>query len=58
MAVPKGKVSSARRDKRRANWKMEVPNLSTCTKCGEPVLAHRACKNCGTYKNKAVMEPR
>ncbi|MBQ7986813.1 MAG: 50S ribosomal protein L32, partial [Clostridia bacterium] len=25
MAVPKGKVSKSRRDKRRANWKLEVP---------------------------------
>ncbi len=27
MAVPKSKVSKARRDKRRANWKLEVPGL-------------------------------
>ena len=27
MAVPKGKVSKARRNKRRANWKMSAPNL-------------------------------
>lgn len=25
MAVPKGKVSRSRRDKRRANWKLTVP---------------------------------
>ena len=27
MAVPKGKVSKARRNKRRANWKLSVPNI-------------------------------
>ena len=27
MAVPKGKVSKSRRDKRRANWKLEVPGM-------------------------------
>ena len=27
MAVPKGKVSKARRNKRRANWKLSVPNM-------------------------------
>jgi len=56
MAVPKRKVSKARRDKRRANWKLTAPNLGTCSKCGEPVMPHRACKACGTYKNKVVVE--
>lgn len=56
MAVPKRKTSKARRDKRRANWKMSTPSLSVCPKCGELVLPHRACKACGTYKNKVVVE--
>ena len=30
MAVPKGKVSKARRNKRRANWKLSVPNMVEC----------------------------
>ena len=34
MAVPKGKVSKARRDKRKANWKLEVPGLVKCPACG------------------------
>lgn len=55
MAVPKRKVSSARRDKRRANWKLQTPNLAKCSKCGEPVMPHRVCKACGTYKNKEVI---
>ena len=32
---PKNKSSKARRDKRRANWKMSAPNLVKCSKCGE-----------------------
>ena len=31
MAVPKRKTSKARRDKRRANWKLTVPTLVECT---------------------------
>lgn len=27
MAVPKRKMSKARRDKRRANWKLTIPGL-------------------------------
>ena len=35
MAVPKGKVSRQRRDKRRsAHWKLDLPNVSKCPKCG------------------------
>ena len=56
MAVPKRKISKARRNSRRANWKLTAPNLAACPKCGEPVMPHRACRSCGTYKNKVVVE--
>lgn len=57
MAVPKRKVSAARRDKRRtATERLSAPELTTCKKCGEPVLAHRVCKACGTYDGKTVIE--
>ncbi|MDA3846464.1 MAG: 50S ribosomal protein L32 [Vallitaleaceae bacterium] len=56
MAVPKRKTSKARRNARRANWKLTAPNLATCTKCGALVMPHRACKSCGTYKGKVVLE--
>ncbi|MGM9638969.1 MAG: 50S ribosomal protein L32 [Butyricicoccaceae bacterium] len=56
MAVPKGKISRQRRDKRRnAHWKLDLPNVSKCPKCGAPVLSHRACKACGTYNGRTVM---
>ena len=37
---PKNKTSKARRDKRRANWKMTAPNLVKCSKCGELMMPH------------------
>ena len=56
MAVPKCKVSSARRDKRRgSNWKLSAPTVSVCPKCGEPIAPHRACKACGTYNGRQVL---
>ena len=42
MAVPKRKTSKARRDKRRANWKLTAPGIVTCPQCGESRLSHRA----------------
>lgn len=49
---PKNKSSKARRDKRRANWKMSAPNLVKCSKCGELMMPHRVCKACGSYNKK------
>ncbi len=57
MAVPKRKTSKARRDKRRnSHWKLALPGIVKCTKCGEAVLSHRMCKACGTYKGRQVVE--
>ena len=41
MAVPKRKTSTARRDKRRTHWKMEVPAMATCDHCGSVKRPHR-----------------
>lgn len=56
MAVPKRKSSAARRDKRKANWKLTAPNLATCPKCGELMMPHHVCKACGTYNKRVVLE--
>ena len=54
MAVPKRKVSKARRDKRRSShWKLEPPGIVTCPKCGAYRLPHRMCKNCLTYSGRS-----
>jgi large subunit ribosomal protein L32 len=52
---PKNKSSKARRDKRRANWKMSAPALVKCSKCGELMVPHRVCKNCGSYNKKEII---
>ena len=56
MAEPKNKVSKARRDKRRANWKLTAPNLVECPQCHELIMPHRVCPNCGQYKGKEVIK--
>ncbi|MDR1663754.1 MAG: 50S ribosomal protein L32 [Clostridiales bacterium] len=54
---PKGKISKSRRDKRRAQtWKISMPAMATCGKCGELVQAHHACKSCGTYNRREVLK--
>jgi len=57
MICPKGKLSKARRDKRRAQtWKIAMPGLVPCSNCGELVRSHRACKACGAYKRREVLK--
>ena len=55
MAVPKGKISKARRNSRRANWKLEMPGIVECPQCHQKKLAHRVCKNCGYYNGVQVV---
>ena len=55
MAVPKGKVSRQRRDKRRSShWKLTAPALVACPKCGALHQLHRMCPECGTYNGRQV----
>lgn len=57
MGVPKKRTSRQKRDQRRAaNSKSEAPNVTSCPKCGSPILSHRACANCGEYKGRAVLK--
>lgn len=46
-----------RRNRRRAaNFKLAPVNVVKCPKCKEPVLPHRACPSCGSYKGEQVTE--
>lgn len=57
MAVPKRKVSKARRDKRRSSvWKLDAPAFSKCTQCGGLKTPHRICPTCGFYKGREVIK--
>ncbi len=56
MALPKGKISRARGRSRRANWKLSLPGIVECPQCHHKMLAHRVCKNCGTYKGVQVID--
>jgi large subunit ribosomal protein L32 len=55
MAVPKRKTSTARRDKRRSNWKLQAPALATCGHCGAVKQPHRVCGTCGFYNGVEVV---
>ena len=56
MAVPKVNVSRARRDSRKANWKISAPNVVKCPHCHEYTLPHQVCSHCGYYKGEQVVD--
>ena len=34
---------------------MTAPALVKCSKCGELMMPHRVCKNCGSYNKKEII---
>ena len=53
MAVPKMKVSKARKNSRNAhNFRAKAAVLTPCPQCHEAVNPHTVCKNCGFYKGQ------
>lgn len=57
MAVPKGKVSKARRNSRNsANFKASTATLVECPSCHELKQPHIVCPKCGVYNGKTVVE--
>ncbi|MER3416840.1 MAG: 50S ribosomal protein L32 [Gemmataceae bacterium] len=54
MAVPKRRTSHARQGKRRSHLHKDPLPIQYCKNCGEPVLPHRVCPNCGHYYGRKV----
>ncbi|MES3630555.1 MAG: 50S ribosomal protein L32 [Longimonas sp.] len=59
MAVPKRRHSKSRSRKRRSRYynSLKAPQLMECNNCGNPKVMHRACKFCGHYRGRQVVEP-
>jgi large subunit ribosomal protein L32 len=55
MAVPKRRTSHSKQGHRRSHHAITPPQIQFCKKCGESVLPHRVCSNCGYYQNKEVV---
>lgn len=49
MAVPRNRLSNARKNSKRSHHAKKPKQLSTCTNCGGPHLPHVSCKACGAY---------
>ena len=57
MALPKRRISSTRRDKRRTHFKLKPTAPTLCSHCKQPKRSHRICSNCGFYAGVERIQP-
>lgn len=56
MAVPKGRTSKQRRNKRRASsYTLRKATFVECPQCHEMKRPHRVCMSCGYYNGEKVL---
>jgi large subunit ribosomal protein L32 len=55
MAEPKKRLTSTRSGNRRSHLALKKLKLATCPKCNEPIVSHRVCPTCGTYKGEQIL---
>ncbi len=55
MAVPKRKVSKARKLKRRSHHALKEVLRIRCDRCNSWMLPHHICEVCGHYRGKALL---
>ena len=61
--VPKRHQSKTRTAKRYSKFAAETTkriknsiNLKDCPKCGQKILMHHVCKNCGMYRSRQILK--
>ena len=56
MGLPGHRRTSSHKRRRASHFALKPKTLATCPKCKAPVLPHVACKECGTYAGRQVIE--
>jgi len=51
MAVPRNRLSNARKNSRRAHHALSKKQTMKCNGCGAKKLPHTLCPSCGAYGN-------
>ena len=50
------RVTRGHTGRRRAHHHIKEPRLSECSNCGALHIRHRACRDCGFYRGKMVVD--
>ena len=56
MAVPRNRLSNARKNKRRSHLAKKCIQAILCKNCKNTMLSHRICPSCGFYGEKQIVE--
>lgn len=54
MAVPRNRMSNARKNSKRAHHAKKPKHLSVCANCEAPRRPHFLCASCGAYGESIV----
>ena len=57
-ALPKKKLTHARRGQRQTSYKLKPLHLAFCPRCRSAKLPHVACRQCGFYRGRQVVDVR
>lgn len=55
MSIPKRRRTKSSRNRRRSHLALEKRVFLACQKCGQTVLPHHVCENCGFYRGREVV---
>ncbi len=55
MAVPRNRMSNARKNSKRAHHAKKPKSISKCSNCDSPKLPHVLCQSCGAYGGRIVV---
>ncbi len=54
MGVQKRRRTISARNQRRSHMAKKPISTAKCKNCGQAVMPHVACSNCGTYKGRKI----
>jgi large subunit ribosomal protein L32 len=58
MAVPRNRLSNARKNSKRAHHAKKPKHAASCKNCGAAKMPHVICPACGFYAGRAVLTPK
>ena len=56
MAHPKRRTSKSKKRMRRSHNALYDKAISVCSYCGETMISHRVCLECGYYNGRPVLK--
>lgn len=55
MAVPRNRLSNARKNSKRAHHAKKPKNATSCSNCNALKLPHVICSSCGAYNGRVIV---